>query len=101
MPRDRQLTRLRRLPVTGWKEPPAMANAPAPVPDIGKDPVPSQDSGGSSLDQALREAVLTLEAAAYQAGNPAFSPLTARDWAIMVAAYVAIPVLLALVVGVA
>ncbi|MGE2717859.1 hypothetical protein ACQI4L_27685 [Mycolicibacterium litorale] len=76
-----------------------MATAPSPLPDVGGES--SSGDVGSSLDAALREAVETLESPAYQDGNPAFSPLTARDWIVIAAVYVAIPVLFALVVGAA
>lgn len=69
-----------------------MATTPTSVPEVGKTP-------GTDLDQALRDAVLTIESAEYQHGNPAFNTVTTRDWLIMVAVYVAIPVLFALVVG--
>ncbi|MGE2832555.1 hypothetical protein [Mycobacterium sp. SMC-4] len=71
-----------------------MATTPTPAPDVGRET-------GSDLDQALRDAVLKIESAEYQNGNPAFSPLTARDWLIIAAAYVLFPALLALLVGTA
>lgn len=54
---------------------------------------------GEGMDAALREAVATIDSPDYQHENPAFSPLTTRDWVVMAALYVGIPVVLALVVG--
>jgi hypothetical protein len=70
------------------------------VPDVGENsPDPSRSDTGSSLDKALREAVEMIDSPEYQNGNPAFSLLTTRDWVIMAAVYVLIPVAFALVVG--
>lgn len=77
-----------------------MATAPSPVPEVGENPPnPASADPGTSLDAALREAVITIDSPEYQTGNPAFNPLTTRDWVVMLAVYVAIPVLFALVVG--
>lgn len=69
-----------------------MATTPTSAPDAAK-------ASDTDLDQVLREAVLTMESTDYQDGNPAFNTVTPRDWLIMIAVYVAIPVLFALVVG--
>ncbi|GAA2567718.1 hypothetical protein [Mycolicibacterium diernhoferi] len=71
-----------------------MATTPTAPPDVEK-------TSDADLDQALREAVLTIESTEYQNGNVAFSPLTTRDWVIIATAYVLLPALLALVVGTA
>lgn len=77
-----------------------MATAPPPGQHVGEArPTPSGDAAGTGLDAALRAAVVTIDSPEYQDGNAAFSPLTRRDWAIMVCLYVLIPVVFALVVG--
>lgn len=75
-----------------------MATAPSPLPDVGDSTSSSRGDVGSSLDAALREAVETLESSTYQEGNPSFSPLTVGDWVVIGAAYVALPVVLAVAV---